>query len=138
MNKQPNVELKLPEKVEINIHVHDHRLPMNAKIDEILAFVIDNNLKQKKMNEALAKMGTEVSETKTVIASAVVLINGFKAAIDAIKAELAEQGIDNETLNNLSASLDEDTNELAAAVAANTEAEGEGEGEGEGGDETGG
>lgn len=71
-------------------------------------------------NENLDNLVNEVSETTTVQASAVTLLNGLKAQLDAAIAELAAQGIDNATLNNLSASLDTSTNDLAAAVAANT------------------
>jgi hypothetical protein len=71
-------------------------------------------------NENLDNLVNEVSETTTVQASAVTLLNGLKAQLDAAIAELAAQGIDNATLNNLSASLDTSTNALAEAVAANT------------------
>lgn len=71
-------------------------------------------------NENLDNLVNEVTETTTVQASAVTLLNGLKAQLDAAIAELAAQGIDNETLNTLSANLDASTNDLAAAVAANT------------------
>lgn len=71
-------------------------------------------------NPNLDNLVNEVTETTTVQASAVTLLNGLKTQLDAAIAELAAQGIDNATLNNLSASLDTSTNDLAAAVAANT------------------
>lgn len=55
----------------------------------------------------------EVSETKTVVDSAIVLING-------IADRIREAGVDAVKLEALSADLDAKTNELAAAVAANT------------------
>ena len=66
---------------------------------------------------------TEVSETKTVQDSAIALLNGLKSRLDAAIAELAANGIDNATLNQLSTDLDTSTNALAAAVSANTPAE---------------
>lgn len=74
-------------------------------------------------NPNLDTLVSEVSETTTVQASAVTLLNGLSAIITDVKAQLAAQGIDNETLNNLSASLDTSTNDLATAVSANTPAE---------------
>lgn len=74
-------------------------------------------------NENLDNLVTEVSETTTVQASAVTLLNGLSAVITDVRAQLAAQGIDNATLNNLSANLDTSTNDLAAAVSANTPAE---------------
>lgn len=66
---------------------------------------------------------TEVSETTTVQASSVTLLNGLSARIQTIKDELAALGIDNATLNQLSTDLDTSTNALAEAVTANTPAE---------------
>lgn len=70
-------------------------------------------------NPNLDNLVTEVSETTTVQASAVTLLNGLSAIIADIRAQLAAQGIDNETLNTLATNLDTSTNDLAAAVAAN-------------------
>lgn len=66
---------------------------------------------------------TEVSETKTVHASAIALLSGLKGRLDTAIAELAALGIDNATLNTLSTDLDTSTNELATAVTDNTPAE---------------
>lgn len=74
-------------------------------------------------NPNLDNLVTEVSETTTVQASAVVLLNSLSATVTDIKAQLAAQGIDNATLNDLSASLDTNTNALADAIVANTPAE---------------
>lgn len=73
----------------------------------------------------LERLQTEVSENKTVIGSAVTLINGFKSRLQAVKDELAAKGIENETLNALSDDLDTSGNDLANAVANNTPAEGQ-------------
>lgn len=71
----------------------------------------------------LDNLTNEVAQTKDVQGSAVTLLNGLKARLDKAIADLAAQGVSNETLNALSSDLDTSTNDLAAAVAANTVAE---------------
>lgn len=66
---------------------------------------------------ALTELQAEVSETKTVVQSAIVLIKGFKAALD----EAIAAG-DPAALTALSTELDTSTNALAAAVSENTPA----------------
>lgn len=73
-------------------------------------------------NENVDKLVTEVSETKTVQDSAITLLNGLSAIIADVKEQLAAQGIDNATLNQLATDLDANTNALADAVTANTPA----------------
>lgn len=74
-------------------------------------------------NENLDALVQEVTETETVQASAVALLNGLSAIVTDIKAQLAAQGIDNATLNQLKTNLDTSTTALADAVAANTPGE---------------
>lgn len=64
----------------------------------------------------LTKLQEEVQENGTVIGSAITLLNGLKAQLDAA-------GTDPEALKALSDQLDSQSNALAAAVAANTPAE---------------
>lgn len=64
---------------------------------------------------ALDTLITEVSENSTAIDSAITLLQGLKAALDAA-------GTDPVRLAELSAQLDAKTNALAAAVVANTPA----------------
>lgn len=65
---------------------------------------------------ALDTLKAEVAEQKTVIASAVTLLAGLKAKLDAA-------GTDEAALAALSAELDTQTNALAAAILANTPAD---------------
>lgn len=67
---------------------------------------------------ALDTLKTEVAQNTEVIASAVTLINGLKAKLDAAIASG-----DPAQLEALSASLDSSSNALAAAVATNTPAD---------------
>lgn len=67
------------------------------------------------MSQALDDLTREVSETDTVITSAIALIQGLKAALDAA-------GTDAVKLAELSASLDRQQNALAAAIVAGTPA----------------
>ena len=72
-----------------------------------------------RMSATIDALETQVAETNTVIASAVVLISGLRDQLIAIQAELAALGIDNVKLNDLTTSLDESEQALAAAVATN-------------------
>jgi hypothetical protein len=64
---------------------------------------------------------SQVETTKGVEASAVALINGFQAKLDAAIAEAvaANDAADLTALTNLSAQLKASSDDLAAAVAAN-------------------
>jgi hypothetical protein len=84
-----------------------------AQILDKLNLVLQN---QKQMGQELVKLTQEVTETKTVMASAKALIDGFKARLDEAIGDKAK-------LVELSNELDTSSNELAAAVAANTVAE---------------
>jgi uncharacterized alpha-E superfamily protein len=64
----------------------------------------------------LTNLTQEVSEARTVMASAVTLLQGLKQKLD-------EAGADPVKLKELSDSLDTGTNDLAAAITANTPAE---------------
>lgn len=75
--------------------------------------------------QPLVDLEREVGETVTVLESATTLINGFQARLDAaVQAALANGATADELapLTDLSAELDAKTNELAAAVQANTPA----------------
>lgn len=89
------------------------------------------NSKSEKMGQELDTLTQEVAEAKTVMASALTLIKGFKQKLDdAIAAGNPAK------LTELSTELDASSNELAAAVAENTAASTETGGGTEGGGET--
>lgn len=79
-----------------------------------LLLIIKN---QTNMSAELDQLTTEVAETRTVIDSAITLIAGIKAQLDAA-------GTDPAALAALSASLDAGQQALADAIAANTPAGG--------------
>lgn len=87
----------------MNIHVHIHS-------EGNLLQSINQNLI--KMAKELEDLTAEVEETKGVVQSAKVLIEGFAEA-------LAAAGTDPAKLAELKASLDQSNQELADAVAAN-------------------
>lgn len=64
-----------------------------------------------------SELTAEVERTKTVVASAVALLNGIAARID--EAIAANDAGDNTALSGLSASLRGDIDSLAGAVDAN-------------------
>lgn len=68
--------------------------------------------KLKKMANEIEDLTAEVEETKGIMASAKVLIEGFAAA-------LAAAGTDPAKLAELKSSLDSGSSELAAAITAN-------------------
>lgn len=70
----------------------------------------------KLMAGELERLTQEVAETSTAVDSAIVLLGGLKAALDAAIAQLPNTT----ALNALSDSLDAKQSELAAAIVANT------------------
>lgn len=74
------------------------------------------NEKLATMSAELDTLTTEVSETGTVVESAIVLLKGLKAKLDAA-------GTDPVKLKELSDSLNSQQEKLAAAIAENTPAE---------------
>lgn len=93
--------------INVNLHIHHH----GADSEQLTR--IENKLII--MANELETLTTEVSETKTVMASAVTLLQGLKQKLD-------EAGTDATKLAALSAELDSSTNDLAAAITANTPA----------------
>jgi hypothetical protein len=71
---------------------------------------------------ALDTLKTEVTEATTVMQSAATLIQGLKSKLDEAIEKL-NQGDNGAALEELSASLDTSSNDLAAAISANTPAE---------------
>lgn len=94
----------------LNIHLHIYHHDADGKqLDRI-------EKKLDKMANELEVLTAEVAENKTVIGSAVVLLQGLKEKLDAAIGNPA-------ALAALSAELSTTTDALAAAVAANTPAE---------------
>lgn len=86
-----------------------------------LALIPLINAKVGAIMSALDNLRTEVAEVKTVNASAVALLQGLKAALDAAIASG-----DPAAIQAFADSLDTDTKALAAAVTANTPSAGGG------------
>lgn len=80
-----------------------------------LSLLTDIREELRTMNAALDTLTAEVTENASVVESAVALLSGLSAALrEAIAAN------DPAALTDLANRLDAQTNELAAAVAANT------------------
>lgn len=76
-------------------------------------------------SQALADLIAQVTRVNAVIPSAVALINGIQAKIDAAVAAALANGATSEELapvSALSAQLSQEDDDLAAALAANTPA----------------
>ena len=99
--------------IDLNIFSHPGASP---HIEDQLNRILDaiNQIGMTMANE-LADLTTKVSDTKTVIDSAIVLIQGIKAALDAA-------GSNPVALKALSDSLAASDAALAAAIVANTPA----------------
>jgi hypothetical protein len=93
----------------------EHHHYLHGFDDEVKSLLHQIIKKIDKMGQELDTLTTEVSETATVIDSAVVLLKGLKAALDAA-------GTDPAKLAALSASLDSKQTELATAITENTPA----------------
>lgn len=102
--------------IHANIHLHDHR----AAADDV-AYILNDlrgkvaNLKESLM-AILDPLTAEVAESKTIMESAVVLIEGIAAKLEAAKNDPVE-------IQRLADELNASSEPLAAAVAANTSAE---------------
>ena len=97
--------------IDLNVFSHPGSTPhFEDQLNRILDLI--NQLGIKMANE-LADLTTQVTETNTVIDSAVVLIQGLKAKLDAA-------GTNPVALKALSDSLNTSEQALAAAVVANT------------------
>ncbi len=93
----------------VNLHVHlELSQSATEKLDQILAQGVA-------MSAALDKITSEVADTKSVIASAVTLING-------LAQQIRDLSTDPVALNALADDLDASSKSLADAVAANTPA----------------
>ncbi len=89
---------------------------MEAKLDAILAQLKTLTDKETKNMAALDDLKTQVASNTTVIGSAITLLQGLKAALDAAIAQLPNS----DALKALSAQLGTDDQALASAIAANT------------------
>lgn len=98
--------------MELHIHIHHYG------DEKVLTEIKSINQKLVHMANELQGLQQEVAESKTVMQSAITLLQGLKQKLD-------EAGTNAAALKSLSDELDANTNALAAAVTANTPAENE-------------
>jgi len=100
---------------------------LSKKLDTLLTLVQSLIAKVAQMasdvQTALDNLTAEVTETKTVSQSAIVLLNGLSAQIAALKTASTDPATA-AAIDALKASLDQSNADLAAGVTANTPAEG--------------
>jgi len=87
------------------------------KLDRILLLLETISEELNHMSIELDNLVIQVAETQGVEASVIVLLQGIKAQIDALIAELALKNIDTAKLVELSAGLDASEKALASAAA---------------------
>jgi hypothetical protein len=78
---------------------------------------------ESKMTQALDNMAREVAESRSVTDSAIAAFAGIRGELQAVREELAAQGVSSERLDALSADLNDQQQRLAAAIAVNTNAD---------------
>lgn len=88
------------------------KLLTDAKLDKIIGLLEEVRGKEDKLMATIAELEQQIRESVEVEQSAVLLIQGFKARLEAA-------GVDPEKLAQLAADLDASEKNLAAAVAAN-------------------
>lgn len=98
--------------MELHIHIHHHHYPNSFEGDVLqkLDLIIQKQLKEM---EELKELQDKVAAEGTVIDSAVTLLSGLKAALDAA-------GTDPAALKALSNEIGAKTQTLADAITANT------------------
>lgn len=102
--------------MRIDVHIHTEGSLDSQKLDTILAMLHALKIKEDSMAASLDALTAQVAKNTDVTQSALVLIQGLKAALDAA-------GTDPVALAALSAQLQTSDDALAAAVAANTPAQ---------------
>jgi hypothetical protein len=104
-------------RLDIYIHIDNGGVDaMGSKLDQIISLLGASVAREQTIMNELDNLTQEVSETKSVEASAVVLLQGLKERLDAA-------GTNPAALKALSDDLKASTDVLAAAVAANTPAD---------------
>lgn len=99
----------------MRLDVYIHSGNNDAKLDQVLRLVQQLIKEEAKMAGELDTLKTQVAANNDLIGSAIQLIQGIKAALDAAIASG-----DPAALADLSAQLAAKDQELAAAIAANT------------------
>jgi hypothetical protein len=98
------------EPVRHQVDVTIHATGGTVDLSELKTLLLNLLTKVNEMSVEMDTLVTEVAETRTVIDSAVVFIQGIKQQLD-------EAGTDKTKLAELSAALDEKQQELATAIA---------------------
>lgn len=102
--------------MHFHVHVHHHPDPaIESKLDRIITMLQKLVTEEIKMSAELDALTAEVARDTAIESSAVKLINGIASQIQANASDPGK-------LNTLAASLKSSSDDLAAAVAANTPA----------------
>lgn len=105
--------MKLDVEISLgDVHIHLHGAN-ESRIEQIWALLNTVSQKENVIMSDLSTLETDVKANSDTVQSAVILLNGLKAALDAA-------GTDPVKLKALSDQLESNTAGLAAAVVANT------------------
>lgn len=122
------IQFVFPDKIDIHVHVdgYDHLTP---KINEILKFSIDNNLKTNKIMATLDEVLAGVAQETTLDDSIIALLTGIKTQLEeALSGENLSPAAQAK-VDAVFAAVSANNAKVAAAIEANTTTEGGGEGE---------
>jgi hypothetical protein len=106
----------MTEPIPIHLHIHLEPTPPDPLIAEIHSMVTALTQGAQEMASDLSELTAQVEANSTVDQSAITLLNGLKAQLDAA-------GTDPAALQALSAQLASSSQALADAVSANTPAD---------------
>jgi len=109
--------------MDIHVYLHD---PTNQEVLGLLRRILDNQAKEKiimaQMDDEITQLTADVTALRGAEDSALALINGFSAKLDAAVAAATAAGATPAQLQaiaDLSTAVKADTADLAKAVAAN-------------------
>ena len=110
----------------MDIHLYVHQAESHDKLDQIINLLKDSKKRELTMSVELDNLTAKVTANTAVDQSALTLIQGITARIDAAIAAAQANGATPEVLAKLvalSTELGSSSDALAAAVAANTPAD---------------
>lgn len=102
-------------RIDVHLFLHND----SHEFNELKNLVLNLTTKANTMSASLDALTAEVARNTSVDQSAIALLNGLKAKLD----ELIAAGNNDPALQSLADSLGTSSNDLAAAVAANTPAQ---------------
>jgi hypothetical protein len=109
-------------RIDIHIHMEPGSSEILSRLDELKGLIILEKAQMAQIDDELTQLTADVAAEQGAVDSAVVLINGISAKIDAAVAAATAAGAtpaELQALTDLSTSVNAQTASLSTAVAAN-------------------